>query len=160
MPTKKNVSGATGAADESRKLVAQIFATIDEAMDRTIGEFMSQPYELLLGRKTYDIFAAYWPNHPEVEPAASSLNRATKYVASRTTTTLDWENAHLLQGDAAAAVKELKRRAGPPIHVVGSSHLLQTLLKHDLVDELELRVFPIVLGSGKRLFDDGTIPTA
>jgi dihydrofolate reductase len=188
MAINKNASGATDSADESRKLVAQIFATIDgvmqapggpdedrdtdfrhggwsmtywdEAIDRTMGEFVSQPYELLLGRKTYDSFAAYWPNHPEVEPAASSLNRATKYVASRTKKTLDWENAHLLQGDAVAAVKELKRRAGPPIHVVGSSNLLQTLLRHDLVDELELWIFPVVLGTGKRLFHDGAIPTA
>jgi dihydrofolate reductase len=132
----------------------------DDAMDRAMGESMSQPHELLLGRKTYDIFAAYWPTHRDVEPGASSLNQATKYVASRTRKKVDWENSNLLQGDVVAAVKELKRRPGLPIHVLGSSNLLQTLLKHDLVDELELWVFPVVLGSGKRLFDDGTIPTA
>lgn len=131
----------------------------DDAMGRAMGEFLSHPHELLLGRKTYDIFAAYWPNHRE-QPGASSLNGATKHVASRSGKKLDWENSQLVRGDVVAAVQELKQRPGPPLHVLGSANLLQTLLRNDLVDELELWVFPVVLGSGKRLFDQGAIPTA
>lgn len=130
----------------------------DELMDRTMGETMSKPSELVLGRKTYDIFAAYWPTRSDRNGRA--LNAAVKYVASRTARKLEWENAKLLEGDVASAVKDLKQRAGPPLHVIGSGNLLQTLLKNDLVDELEIWVFPVVLGSGKRLFGDGAIPTA
>lgn len=131
----------------------------DEAMDRLMVEFMSEPHELLLGRRTYEIFAAYWPRHREA-PVAASLNQSPKHVASRTLKTLEWENSHLLSGDLVAAVRELKQRPGPPLYVLGSANLLQTLWKHDLVDELDLWVFPVVLGSGKRLFDDGAIPSA
>jgi dihydrofolate reductase len=131
----------------------------DDRMDQIMAKGMAEPHDLLLGRKTYDIFAAYWPKHRD-EPVADSLNGATKYVASRTRKALDWENSRLLEGDAQTAVAELKRRPGPPIYVLGSSNLLQTLLKHDLVDALDLWVFPVVLGSGKRLFHDGALPTA
>ncbi len=130
----------------------------DESMDRTMGETMSKPSDLVLGRKTYDIFAAYWPTRDDRN--ARALNRAVKYVASRTPRKLEWENSKLLEGDVASAVKDLKQKAGPPLHVIGSGNLLQTLLKNDLVDELEIWVFPVVLGSGKRLFGDGAIPTA
>jgi dihydrofolate reductase len=130
----------------------------DDVMERAIGEFTSQPAEVLLGRKTYDIFASFWPEHRD--QTGSSLNQATKYVASRTKKKLDWENSKLLEGDVVAAIRELKRQPGLPLHVVGSANLLQTLLKNDLVDELDLWVFPVVIGAGKRLFDDGAIPTA
>jgi dihydrofolate reductase len=188
MTSRKSEPRAPDSEGESRTLAAQTFVSLDgvmqapggpgedvdagfrhggwsmtywdDVMEREMGRFMAQPHELLLGRKTYDIFAAYWPNHPEVEPGASVLNRATKYVASRTRKKLEWENANLLQGDVVAAVRELKRRPGPPIRVLGSSDLLQTLLRHDLVDEVDLWVFPVVLGGGKRLFDNGAIPTA
>lgn len=157
------VMQAPGGPDEDRDLGFRHggwSATYwDEMMNRTMGEMMSQPHELLFGRKTYDILAAYWPKHPEV-PGASSLNQATKHVASRTQRKYDWQNTHALQGDVVAAIGELKRRPGPPIHVLGSSNLLQTLLKHDLVDELDIWVFPVVVGSGKRLFQEGVLPSA
>lgn len=130
----------------------------DHTMERVMGEFMAEPAEVLLGRKTYDIFAAFWPKHRD--QMGSTLNQATKYVASRTKKKLDWENSKLLRGELVTAIKELKRQPGLPIHVVGSANLLQTLLKNDLVDELDLWVFPVVIGVGKRLFDDGAIPTA
>jgi dihydrofolate reductase len=131
----------------------------DEKMGQIMAKAMAEPRDLLLGRRTYDIFAGYWPKHPG-EPGASSLNGATKYVASHTRRDLEWENSHILHGDTPTAVAELKRKPGPPIYVLGSSNLLQTLFKHDLVDALDLWVFPIVLSSGKRLFHDGSIPTA
>lgn len=187
MAGKKGRQSTSAASRGSRKIVAQTFVSLDgvmqapggpdedrdrgfahggwsmtywdEPMGQIMGEFMSQPHELLLGRRTYDIFAGYWPKHRD-EPGAASLNDATKYVASRTRKTVDWEHAKLLQGDVPAAVRELKRQPGPPIHVLGSANLLQTLLKNDLVDELDLWVFPVALGAGKRLFDEGTLPTA
>jgi dihydrofolate reductase len=131
----------------------------DEAMGREMSAWMGKPSELLLGRKTYEIFAAYWP-HSTDEQTASQLNSATKYVASRTLETVEWENSTLLRGDAAKAVAELKRKAGPEIQVHGSANLIQTLLKHDLIDEFRLWMFPVVLGTGKRLFAEGTVPTA
>lgn len=131
----------------------------DESMGRAMGEFMAEPHDLLLGRRTYDLFAAFWPQHTE-QPEAASLNRTRKYVASRTKKAFDWENSSALPVDAITAVRELKKGAGPSFHVLGSAELLQSLLKHDLIDELELWVFPVVLGGGKRLFGSGTIPTA
>jgi dihydrofolate reductase len=131
----------------------------DEKMGQIMGKRMAEPKDLLLGRKTYDIFAGYWPKHRD-EPGAAPLNKATKYVASRTRKTLDWEGSHLLEGDAAKAVAKLKKERGPDLSVSGSSNLLQTLLENDLVDELDLWVSPVVLGKGKRLFGDGAIPTA
>lgn len=131
----------------------------DEKMGKVMGEMQAEPHDLLLGRRTYDIFAVYWPKHRD-EPGADALNGATKYVASREPKKLDWENSHLISGDVPMAVGELKRQQGPPIHVLGSSNLVQTLLKHDLVDELNIWTFPVVLGSGKRLFHDGAIPGA
>jgi len=114
--------------------------------------------ELLLGRKTYEIFAGYWPQHAADWPG---INEVKKYVASHDPSlTLDWENSVLLAGDVAQKVKDLKREDGPDLHVWGSGELTQTLLKHDLVDELWLKIFPISLGTGKRLFAEGTIPAA
>jgi dihydrofolate reductase len=129
----------------------------DEAMGQWMGEFMGKPFDLLLGRRTYEIFAAYWPNARDA-PGADELNAATKHVASRTLQSVDWENSRLLQGDVVEAVASLKEQDGPELQVHGSSNLIQTLLEHGLVDELRVWIFPVVLGTGKRLFGDGTIP--
>ena len=131
----------------------------DDLMGRVMGEAMSVPFDLVLGRRTYEIFAAFWPTAPE-EAGGKPLNDATKYVASRTSPSLDWATSVHLEGDAAEAVAELKRGDGPELQVHGSGNLIQTLMRHDLVDEYRLWVFPVVLGSGKRLFADGTIPAA
>lgn len=131
----------------------------DEVMGQTMGEYMSQPSELLLGRKTYEIFAAHWPYSAE-EPAASQLNNSKKYVASRTLENTDWKNSSLLEGDVVQAIKKLKGQDGPDLNVQGSSNLLQTLLKHNLIDEYRLWIFPLVIGNGKRLFGQGTLPSS
>ncbi len=130
----------------------------DDLMGQAMGEAMSRPFDLLLGRKTYEIFAAHWP-HATDEPGADVLNSATKYVASRTLDAAEWQNSILLEGDVAEAVARLKEEDGPEIQVHGSGNLIQTLLEHDLVDEYRLWIFPVVLGAGKRLFADGAIPS-
>jgi dihydrofolate reductase len=129
----------------------------DEQMGQVMGEAMSAPFDLLLGRKTYDIFAAFWPNAPE-EAGGKPLNDATKYVASRSRPALEWSNSVLIEGDAAEGIAALKQGDGPELQVHGSGNLIQTLLRHNLVDEYRLWVFPLVIGSGKRLFSDGTVP--
>jgi dihydrofolate reductase len=129
----------------------------DDRMGEVMDAAMGVPFDLLLGRKTYDIFAAYWPNASE-EAGAKPLNDATKYVASRSNPTLDWEKSMLLRGDAAEAVAGLKEQDGPELQVHGSADLIQTLLRSDLVDEFRRWVFPVVIGSGKRLFAEGTVP--
>jgi dihydrofolate reductase len=129
----------------------------DESMGDIMTQAMSVPFDLLLGRKTYDIFAAYWPNAPE-EAGAKPLNEATKYVASRSRRSLGWGPAALIEGDLAEGVAALKQGDGPEIQVHGSGNLIQTLLRHGHIDEFRLWVFPVVIGSGKRLFADGTIP--
>lgn len=130
----------------------------DEHMGQVMGAAMRTPFDLVLGRRTYDIFAAYWPHAPE-EAGAKPLNDATKYVASRSRPTLEWAGSVLIEGDAAEGVAALKEGEGPELQVHGSGNLVQTLLRHHLVDEFRLWVFPVVLGSGKRLFADGTVPT-
>jgi dihydrofolate reductase len=131
----------------------------DELMGQAMGEAMSRPFDLLLGRTTYEIFAAHWPYATD-EPGANVLNGATKYVASTTLDAVEWQNSFLLEGDVAEAVTRLKEDEGPEIQVHGSGNLIQTLLQHDLVDEYRLWTFPVVLGTGKRLFADGAIPRA
>jgi dihydrofolate reductase len=131
----------------------------DERMARVMGEAMGVPFDLVLGRRTYDIFAAHWP-HASDEEGAKPLNDATKYVASRGRPTLEWRNSVLIEGDAAAGVAALKRQDGPELQVHGSGDLIQTLLRHGLVDLYRLWTFPLVLGSGKRLFAGGTVPAA
>jgi dihydrofolate reductase len=131
----------------------------DEQMGGVMGEAMSRPFDLVLGRKTYDIFAAHWPNATD-DPGAQPLNDATKYVASRGRPPLAWRNSVLIEGDAAEGIAALKRENGPELHVHGSGNLVQTLLRHNLVDEYRLWIFPLVLVSGRRLFADGTIPSA
>jgi dihydrofolate reductase len=119
----------------------------------------SKPFDLLLGRKTYEIFAAYWPYvNAHKNPFAAKLNNAKKYVTSKTLTRLDWSNSELIDGDVTKGIKRIKEQDGPEIQVHGSGNLIQTLLKHDLVEELWLKIFPVTLGVGKRLFAEGVIP--
>ncbi len=129
----------------------------DDVLSKSFGKQMSNPPDLLLGRKTFDIFASYWPHHEEIWPG---INAATKYVASSTLTTHDWNNSVFLKGDIPAEIKKIKGQDGPDLKVWGSGNLIQTLLKHDLIDELQLKIYPITLGMGKRLFAEGTIPAA
>jgi dihydrofolate reductase len=128
----------------------------DDRVGQAMGDFMGKPFDLLLGRKTYEIFAAFWPH--STEEGAVGLNSAKKHVASRTLRTVDWNNSTLITGDVPEYVAGIKVQSGPEIQVHGSGNLLQTLMKHDLVDEFQLLIFPILLGTGKRLFADGTIP--
>ena len=130
----------------------------DKQMGQVMGEAMSTPFDLVLGRKTYDIFAAYWP-HATDEAGAKPLNDATKYVASRSQPTLEWSKSVLIKEDAAEGIAALKKADGPELQVHGSASLIQTLLRHNLVDRYRLWVFPLVIGSGKRLFSEGTIPS-
>jgi dihydrofolate reductase len=130
----------------------------DEQMGQVMGEATSRPFAMVLGRRTYDIMAAYWPNAPE-EAGGEVFNDATKYVASRSRPTLEWSNSVLVEGDAADGLAALKQEDGPELQVHGSANLIQTLLAHNLVDQYRLWVFPLVLGSGKRLFADGTVPS-
>jgi dihydrofolate reductase len=122
-------------------------------------ELTSRADALLIGRKTYDIFAATWPLAEADDPIATKLNSMRKYVASRTLDTVSWQNSTLLTGDVAEAVDRLKQDEGGEIQVHGSGQLIQTLVAHDLVDEFHLLVFPVLIGSGKRLFAEGTIPS-
>ncbi len=115
------------------------------------------PFDLLIGRKTFDIWAPYWPQHADIWPG---VNTATKYIASNTMTSAEWQPSVVLGGDIAEKVRNLKQQPGPDFHVYGSGNLLQTLIKHDLVDTFWLKIYPLTLGSGKRLFADGTIPAA
>lgn len=118
---------------------------------------MNQKFDLLLGRRTYDIWAPYWPHHNEFWPQA---NTATKYVASRTRSMGEWEPSVFLNGDLADGVKGIKSQPGPDLQVWGSSQIVQELMRHDLIDELWLVIYPLVIGSGKRLFAEGLVPTA
>ena len=130
----------------------------DENSGKMMLEQMDMPFELLLGRKTYDIFAGYWPK--QKGPVADPFNKTTKYVVSASSPKLDWENSVLIDGDVVAKLKELKQQDGPMLQVHGSGNLIQTLLKNDLVDELWLKIFPVTLGNGKRLFAEGAMPAA
>jgi dihydrofolate reductase len=129
----------------------------DDKMGAVMGEALGRPFDLVLGRKTYEIFAAHWP-HSTDEQAAKPLNDATKHVASRTLESLEWANSVLIEGDVAEGVDALKQQDGPELQVHGSADLIQTLLRHNLIDEFRLWIFPVVVGSGKRLFADGTLP--
>jgi dihydrofolate reductase len=167
-----------------RKLIVSTFVTLDGVMqapagptehdsgfahagwsvnyfDEQVGQFMtetaSRPFAMVLGRRTYDIMAAYWPTAPE-EAGAKTFNDATKHVASRRRPRLEWSNSVLVEGDAADGIAALKQQDGPELQVHGSANLVQTLLRDDLVDQYRLLIFPVALGSGKRLFAGGTIP--
>lgn len=131
----------------------------DDAMGQAMGKIFAAPFDLLLGRKTYEIFAAHWP-HIEGDPIAERFNAVTKYVATSSAQPLTWKNSVALRGNVAAEIARLKQQAGPDLLVQGSSDLSQTLLANDLIDEFSLVVFPVVLGSGKKLFGKGSIPVA
>jgi dihydrofolate reductase len=136
-----------------------LFGYSDDFLLNVMIKQTSKPFDLLLGRKTYEIFAAHWPYvNADQDPFAAKLNNAKKYVASKTLTKLDWNNSELINGDVPEGIKRIKEQDGPEIQVHGSSNLVQTLLKHDLVDELWLKIFPVILGTGKCLFAEGTIP--
>ncbi len=127
----------------------------DDAGGKIMAEQMAGEYDLLLGRKTYDIFANYWPTHAE-EGGWPQVNKITKYVVSKTLDKGLWENTVILKN--TDDIKKLKEENGPPLQIYGSANLIQTLLKNDLVDELWLKIFPLTLGTGKKLFEKGTIP--
>ena len=129
----------------------------DEILGTLLRRQMNLPFDLLLGRKTFDIWESYWPGHADAWPG---VNTATKYVASNTMTSHEWQPSVFLNGDIAEKVAKLKAQQGPDLHVWGSGKLLQTLMKHDLVDMFWLMIYPLTLGDGKRLFADGTIPAA
>ncbi len=129
----------------------------DDVIEAVMNKQMNTPFDLLLGRKTFEIWASYWPRHADVWPG---VNPAAKYVASNTMTSHEWQPSVFLSGDIAEKVSDLKRQPGPNLHVYGSANLVQTLMKHDLVDEFWLKIYPLTLGSGKRLFADGVIPAA
>jgi dihydrofolate reductase len=128
----------------------------DEAGGTEMTKQMTPPFDLLLGRKTYDIFSAYWPK--QEGHVAEVFDQATKYVASRSPLENDWKTTVRLGDDLEAEIRKLKDEEGPMLQVHGSGNLIQTLLKHDLVDELWLKTYPVTLGAGKRLFGEGTIP--
>jgi dihydrofolate reductase len=130
----------------------------DETSGEVMSEQMGRPFDLLLGRKTYDIFAAYWPK--QEGETAEVLNKATKYVVSHKNIALPWDKSVLISGDVVSQIKDLKRQDGPMLQVYGSGNLCQTLLRNDLADELWLKTFPVTLGTGKHLFGEGTIPTS
>jgi len=129
----------------------------DEFLGDVMTEQMDHPFDLLLGRKTFEIFASYWPQHEE---EGAGINKATKYVASNTLTSHEWKKSVFLAGNVADEINKLKAQDGPELQVHGSSTFIQTLLEHDLVDEFWLRIFPVTLGTGKRLFDNGTMPAS
>jgi dihydrofolate reductase len=130
----------------------------DEFLGNVMTEQMGHPFDLLLGRRTYEIFAAHWPRVSDDDLAARVINRARKYVVSHRPVNLDWKITIPINGDVAGKITQLKKEDGPELQVHGSGNLIQTLLKHDLVDEFWLKTFPVALGSGKRLFAEGTMP--
>jgi dihydrofolate reductase len=130
-----------------------------DAGRQAIGEIIAREFDLLLGRRTYDIFAAYWPNQND-NPIGKAFNKATKYVVTRSLEQLGWKNSQVIGGDVVDGIRRLKASDGPALHVWGSGELLQTLIGADLVDEYRIWVFPVVLGRGKRLFESGVPPRA
>jgi dihydrofolate reductase len=133
----------------------------DDMTGQVIDGFMKIPFELLLGRKTYDIFAAYWPHTAEAPNIARPFNATKKYVVSHAKVELSWPNSVLVTGsDIVSEIKKLKGMDGPDLWVWGSSKVIQTLLKHDLVDEMHIWTYPVTLGGGKRLFREGILPAA
>ncbi|NLR96092.1 dihydrofolate reductase family protein [Rhizobium sp. P38BS-XIX] len=136
------------------------FHYFDEATGKALFEVFEKPFDLLLGRKTYDIFAAHWPHAGDDDPIARQFNTITKYVATRGEGKLAWNNSRSLGPDVVAAIKQLKAGEGPDLLIQGSSDLIQTLLSNGLIDEFSILTFPLLLGGGKKLFGDGTIPLA
>ena len=137
-----------------------MFGYGDEGMDISASGFDGNNREVVLGRRTYEIFEAYWPYQPDNHPIAKTLNAAKKYVASRTSTTLHWNNSTLLHGDVVSAIIALKIQPGPDLQIIGSGNLIQTLQAASLIDEYNVWTFPVVLGRGKRLFGETAKPSA
>jgi dihydrofolate reductase len=161
--TLDGVMQAPGGPDEDREGGFEHGGWLVPYFDEKFGELMSewtkQAGGFVLGRKTYEMFAGSWPNSTDpADEAAVALNSRPKYVASRTLDTLSWNNSHLIKGDVAKEVARLKMQDGGELQVHGSGQLVQTLFKHDLVDTLRIWQFPVVVGTGKRLFGDGAIP--
>ncbi|MGH8019227.1 MAG: dihydrofolate reductase family protein [Opitutaceae bacterium] len=129
----------------------------DETLEEALGKIMSGEFDLLLGRRTYEIFAAYWPYAGD-NPIANAFNKATKYVVTNSLDRFDWVNSQPIGGDAVDAIRRLKASDGPALHIWGSSELLQTLIAAELVDEFRVWLFPLILGNGKRLFENGVPP--
>jgi dihydrofolate reductase len=129
----------------------------DDMLGKALRKQMSLPFDLLLGRKTFDIWSPYWPHHADIWPG---VNVATKYVASNTVVSGNWQPSVFLSGEIAEKVAKIKQQPGPDLNVWGSGDLLQTLIPHDLVDVFWLMIYPITLGKGKRLFAGGTFPAA
>jgi dihydrofolate reductase len=163
MITLDGVMQAPGGPQEDTsggfKYGGWVFPYADEYGSQILDEQLGHPFDLLLGRKTYDIWKQYWPEHKDGTIGAA-FDRATKFVASTTLTEPDWEKTVILKDNAVNEIKKLKQSDGPELQVHGSGNFIQTLLKNDLVDELWLKIFPITLGAGKRLFVDGAIPAA
>jgi dihydrofolate reductase len=156
--TLDGVMQAPGGPEEDTsggfKYGGWVFHYFDEFLGNEMGKQLGHSYDLLLGRKTYEIFANFWPGaDPEKEPIANDFNKARKYVVTRTLEKADWNNSVIVKGDVAKEIQKLKEMDGPEIQVHGSGNLIQTLLKNNLADELWLKIFPVALGSGKRLFD-------
>jgi len=137
-----------------------MFAYPDESMDISAAGFDGKNRELVLGRRTYEIFEAYWPYQAGDNSTANTLNAAKKHVASRTLQTLHWKNSTLLEGDVVSAIDSLKAQAGPDLQIIGSGNLIQTLEAGSLIDEYNVWTFPVVLGRGKRLFSETARPSA
>ena len=130
---------------------------VDDAAGEVIGEIIADEFDMLLGRRTYDIFASYWPNHGD-NPIGKAFNKATKYVVTHRAGQLGWTPSQAIGGDVVEEVRRLKASAGPTLHIWGSSELLQTLISAELIDEHRIWIFPVVLGKGKRLFENGVPP--
>ena len=129
----------------------------DKVVGAVIRQEMNMPFELLVGRTTFEIWEPYWQHHADIW---EGVNTTTKYVASNTRTASEWQPTVFLNGDVPEKVRKLKQESGPNLHVYGSGNFIQTLMKHDLIDEFWLKIYPLTLGTGKRLFTDGTIPAA
>ena len=150
-----------GPAEDTRggfRFGGWVFPHFDEALGGLMGRAMGEDYDLLLGRRTYEIFAGYWPHQDD--EIGRTFNAVNKYVAAGPDTPMDWAHSHRLEGDLAEAVRALKATDGRDLLIQGSSELIHALLAHDLIDQLTLLTFPIVLGRGKRLFDEGSRPHA
>lgn len=163
MITLDGVMQAPGGPEEDTsggfKYGGWVFPYADEYGSQVLNEQLGHPFDLLLGRKTYDIWKQYWPRHKDGFIGAA-FDRATKYVASTTLTDSGWDKTVTLSGNVVNEIRKLKQSDGPELQVHGSGNFIQTLLRNDLVDELWLKIYPITLGTGKRLFVDGVIPAA
>jgi dihydrofolate reductase len=152
--------GPTEDPSENFTLGGWMFAFMDAEMDLSAAGFDGQNRELVLGRRTYDIFAAYWPHQPADHPIAKSFNAIKKHVASRTLKAPQWNNSSVLDGDVVSAITALKAQPGHDLQIIGSSNLIQTLQAASLIDEYNVWTYPVILGGGKRLFETGAKPGA